>query len=167
MVRRSRLERRTSGAKTLIGSSVIWHGRTRALRSSTQSKTRGNLHSSRFIGPICFCLAKLSSKQPTSYIARSPLPWTGAPCSPERTWAEDDGAQPLPTLLLYSEETTSESKSPFTWSESIGRTRFRPMFPDFLHRGSCSHAHSRTPALTWQRCVLPALIAHKARPPAR
>ena len=31
---------------------------------------------------------------------RSPLPWTGAPCSPQRTWAEKDGAQPLPTLLL-------------------------------------------------------------------
>jgi len=25
----------------------------------------------------------------------SPLPWTGAPCSPQRTWAEKDGAQPL------------------------------------------------------------------------
>src|SRR5579859_2783868 len=58
---------------------------------------------------------------------RSPLPWTGAPCSPKRTWAEDDGAQPLPTLLLIA-ETAVNSKSPCTWSESIRRTRFRPMY---------------------------------------
>jgi len=31
---------------------------------------------------------------------RGPLPRTGAPCSPWRTWAEENGAQPLPTLLL-------------------------------------------------------------------
>jgi hypothetical protein len=31
------------------------------------------------------------------------------------------------TLLLYSEETAAKSKSPCTWSESIGRIRFRPM----------------------------------------
>jgi hypothetical protein len=30
---------------------------------------------------------------------RSPLPWTGAPCSPKRTWAEKDGAQPLPNAF--------------------------------------------------------------------
>src|SRR5579863_7653898 len=58
---------------------------------------------------------------------RSPLPWTGAPCSPQRTWAEDDGAQPLPPLSLIA-ETAVNSKSPCTWSESIRRTRFRPMY---------------------------------------
>src|SRR5882757_99687 len=30
-----------------------------------------------------------------SEIERSHVLWTGAPCSPQRTWAEKDGAQPL------------------------------------------------------------------------
>ena len=69
-----------------------------------------------------------SSASPRWSKERSPLPWTGAPCSPQRTWAEDDGAQPLRTLLLYSGQTAARSKSRCTWSESIGRIRFRPMY---------------------------------------
>jgi hypothetical protein len=44
-----------------------------------------------------------------------------------------DGAQP-PTLLLRGrKKTAAKSKCPCARSESIGRIRFRPMYPDFLH----------------------------------
>jgi hypothetical protein len=46
---------------------------------------------------------------------RSPLPWTGAPRSQQRTWAEEDGAQPLRTLLLCRQE-AAEAKSADVWS---------------------------------------------------
>jgi hypothetical protein len=58
----------------------------------------------------------------------SPIPWTGAPCSPKRTWAEEDGAQPSPMLLLCGEKIWAKSNSSCAWSESIGRTRSRPMY---------------------------------------
>jgi hypothetical protein len=50
---------------------------------------------------------------------RSPPPWTGAPCSPQRTWAEKDGAQPLPPLCYEGRKTVAKSKNRCAWSESV------------------------------------------------
>src|ERR1700733_3225299 len=42
---------------------------------------------------------------------RSPPSWTGAPCSPQRTWAEKAGAQPLRTLLLSEQKAVGAVKT--------------------------------------------------------
>src|SRR5271156_6142939 len=54
------------------------------------------------------------------------FPWTGAPCSPKRTWAEEDGRSP--SNALASGKTVAMCEAPCTWSKSIRRIRFRPMY---------------------------------------
>jgi hypothetical protein len=41
---------------------------------------------------------------------RSPSPWTGAPCSLQRTWAGKDGTQSLPPLLLSGQKDCSQKQ---------------------------------------------------------
>lgn len=51
---------------------------------------------------------------------RSPLAWTGGPCSPKRTWAEKNGAQPLPMLLgTWAKRLRPRARILVQWSESI------------------------------------------------
>jgi hypothetical protein len=51
--------------------------------------------------------------------------WTGAPCSPQRTWAEKDGAKPLPLLLLSNPrpaQRTRDFSTPRTRVPHISRS---------------------------------------------
>jgi hypothetical protein len=42
---------------------------------------------------------------------RSPLPWTGAPCSPQRTWAEKDGRSPPNAFAVWGKDSGQEQES--------------------------------------------------------
>ncbi len=53
--------------------------------------------------------------------------WTGAPRSPQRTWAEKDGAKPPQELLISGRGSVAASR------ESVRKNHGRPTYPDFLH----------------------------------
>jgi hypothetical protein len=59
--------------------------------------------------------------------------WTGAPCSPQRTWAENGFFQCFHSM---HDDSCSWAQSFCPCSKSVGRAvprLFRPMYPDFLH----------------------------------
>jgi hypothetical protein len=61
---------------------------------------------------------------------RSPVPWTGAPCSPQRTWAEKDGAQPLQRYCHAGKKTAPRARIVAHEVKAFEKSRFRPMYAE-------------------------------------
>jgi hypothetical protein len=59
---------------------------------------------------------------------RSPLPWTGVPCSPQRTWAEKAGAQPLQTLCYAAKRLRPRANVTAYGMRALEKIRFLPMY---------------------------------------
>ena len=60
----------------------------------------------------------------TPYLKQTLFIWTGAPGSPQRTWAENEGAKPPPKFLCSTQD--DSFGCPLT--ESIRKNRFRPRY---------------------------------------
>jgi hypothetical protein len=86
-------------------------------------RSRQNVHNVALSVPVASCSlfivgAAIGAKN------RSPVPWTGAPCSPQRTWAEKMGRSPFRRSCWTGERTAATRRALVNGVKALEEIRF-------------------------------------------